>query len=154
MKKISLFVFIAIFLFGGINVEAAEKNPNSKLDRMLTANGFLRRPLKSLGNGFVEQKFYHNKGILVVNCLLNPKGELIGLAFEFQDDAPRGLLINFMEEVLVYLGCWENLDLLSNLITTRREKGGFYFRCGDITGSVAYANLLWVPLRRIEFSTR
>ncbi|MDD5489481.1 MAG: hypothetical protein PHP25_02270 [Candidatus Moranbacteria bacterium] len=154
MKNKLFFAVVVVFLFSVLNAEAAEKNSFNKLDGVLTANGFLRRPLSSLDNGFAEQKYFHSKVILVVNCLLDPGGELAGLAFEFQDDVPKGLLINFMGEILAYLGCSEDLDLLSNLITARREKGGFVFRCGDMVGSVAYADLLWLPLRRIEFSAK
>lgn len=154
MKSKLFFAVVILLFFSGASAGAAENNSVSALKEMLMAEGFSQLPLNTLGNGFAEQKFYRVDAIFVVNYLLNPKRELVGLAFEFRDDASKGLLINFLDKFLIRLGCEGNLDLLSSLIAARREKGGFYFRCGDITGSVAYANLLCVPLRRIEFLAR
>lgn len=145
----------AFFLFSSLSVEAAKRKLFENFKKEMLAMRFSQLPAKNYGNGLVGHKFYQKEPIFVVNCVLTSENQVAYLIFVFQDDQPKGLVINLINKTLFLLGQPEdvaNLDLLSSLTTSR---GGHYnFYCGELQGTVTRGNFMGIPSRKIKFSKR
>jgi hypothetical protein len=152
-SRLVLGLLIAFVLFFG---KGASANDNFlKFKKVIASMGFLETTPTSYDNGFIGHKFYREDSICVVSYIVTPEGRVVCLVYEFQDDLPKKLVINLIDETLFSTGLkgvYGDYDLLGDITTCRTKYSAF--SNGSLEGIVLTGNYMGIPTRKIEIFTK